>query len=94
VAFCFIETEETSGRDESQPERLKPQGNSAADGTTEVVAFSIYTLSPRDGGRGLAAELVDDCGYVVFLEEADGGYAGCARLEAGLGVLEGYASEG
>ncbi len=42
----------------------------------------------------LAAQLADDFGYVIFLEQADGGYAGCAGLQAGLGVVQGYSSEG
>lgn len=41
----------------------------------------------------LIAQLADDCGYVVFLEEANGGYAGGAGLEAGLGVVQSYSSQ-
>jgi hypothetical protein len=42
----------------------------------------------------LGAQLANDFGNVVFLEEADCSYAGCAGLQAGLGVLEGYCSQG
>ena len=42
----------------------------------------------------LAAQPADDCGYVVFLEQADGGYSGCAGLQAGLGIPQGHSSEG
>jgi hypothetical protein len=38
------------------------------------------------------AQLPNDCGYVVFLEEADGGYAGCSGLQAGAGVLQSHSS--
>jgi hypothetical protein len=82
-----------SGRIEISPQRLKPPRSSAAYGTTEVVPFPIPRLAMLDG-RWLAAQLADDCGDVVLLEEADGGYAGCAGFQAGLGILQGYASEG
>ena len=37
--------------------------------------------------------MADDCGDVVFLEEPDCGDTGCAGLQAGLGVLQGYSSQ-
>jgi hypothetical protein len=37
---------------------------------------------------GLGAQLLDDVGYVVFLEEADGGNAGGSGFEAGVSVGE------
>ena len=36
----------------------------------------------------MAAQCGDDCGDVVFLEEADCGDASCSRLQAGVGVLQ------
>jgi hypothetical protein len=42
----------------------------------------------------MAAQPADDCGDVVFLEEADGGDAGCSGLQAGFGILQSDPSEG
>jgi len=52
------------------------------------VPFPVCVAGPQS-----AAEGADDGGYVVFLEEADGGYAGGAGLQAGLGVLQSNSSQ-
>ena len=54
--------------------------------TSEVVPFPIFYLPRR------MPQLADDCGDVVFLEEADGGDAGCAGFEAGVGILQSYSA--
>jgi hypothetical protein len=47
----------------------------------EVLPFPIFVRLPR-----LVPQLAHDCGYIVFLEEADGGDAGCAGLQAESGI--------
>ena len=41
----------------------------------------------------MTAQRAHDCGDVIFLEEADGGDAGCSGAQAGFGVLQSYSSE-
>jgi hypothetical protein len=41
----------------------------------------------------MTAQRAHDCGDVIFLEEADGGDAGCSGAQAGFGVLQSYPSE-
>jgi len=64
----------------------------ACDRTARFARWTAEAAVPTWPGWRLAAQVADDGGDVVFLEEADGGDAGCAGLEAGVGILRSYAS--
>jgi hypothetical protein len=77
------------GGREAKPQRLKPHAKLPITARLKSCRSRSVVVGPR-----LSAELADDCGYVVFLEETDGGYAGCAGFEAGVGILQSYAAQG
>jgi len=91
-SFCFVvsaQTEKWWGTQSATGAKAR-----VILGLTRRCMHSWCAIQKSELVTALVAQPADDCGYVVFLEEADGGYAGCAGLQAGVGVLQGYSSQG